>query len=64
MLLKLIATEVLKVALPSLNWSWYKRENTVGQVGRRLIELCRPRISRKRTETATSEKFVQPTGFQ
>jgi hypothetical protein len=64
MLLKLIATEVLKVSLPSLNWSWYKRENTVGQVRRRLIELCRPRISRKRAETATSEKFVQPTGFQ
>ena len=64
MLLKLMATEVLKVALPSLNWSWYKRENTVGQVRRRLIEYCRPRISRKKGETATSEKFAQATGFQ
>jgi hypothetical protein len=64
MLLKLIATEVLKVPLPSLNWSWYKRENTVGQVRRRLIELCRPRISRRKAETATSEKFAQATGFQ
>jgi hypothetical protein len=64
LLLKLIATEVLKVPLPSLNWSWYKRENTVGQVRRRLIEYCRPRISRKKAETATAEKFAQATGFQ
>ena len=64
MLLKLIASEVLKVPLPSLNWSWYKRESTVGQVRRRLIELCRPRISRKKVETATSENFAQAIGFQ
>ena len=64
MLLKLIATEVLKVALPSLNWSWYKRENTVGQVRRRLIELCRPRISRSKGETGTAKKFAQATDFQ
>ncbi len=38
MLLKLIAGEVLKVPLPSLNWTWSKRENTGGQVRRRLIE--------------------------
>jgi hypothetical protein len=42
----LIATQALPVELPSLNWSWYRLENTVGQVRRRLTELCRPRISR------------------
>jgi Transposase DDE domain len=46
MLLKLIATEALAVSLPKLNWSWYSNEQTVGQVRRRLIESCRPRISR------------------
>jgi hypothetical protein len=46
LLLKFIATEVLPVPLPALNWSWYPREHTLGQVRRRLIELCHPRISR------------------
>lgn len=46
MLLKFMATGVLKVALPRLNWSWYEKENTVGQMRRRLVEYCRPRISR------------------
>jgi len=46
LLLKFLATGVLSVPLPTLNWSWYQRENSVGQVRRRLIELCRPRISR------------------
>jgi DDE family transposase len=46
LLLKFLATGVLSVPLPVLNWSWYPRENTVGQVRRRLIEFCRPRISR------------------
>src|SRR5262249_7562542 len=46
LLLKFIATEVLPIPLPALNWSWSQRENTVGQVRRRLIALCRPRISR------------------
>ena len=64
MLLKLIATEVLKVSLPSLNWSWYKRENTVGQARRRLIEYCRPRISRMKGETHTAKKIAQAIGFQ
>lgn len=64
MLLKLIADEVLNVALPSLNWSWYKRENTVGQVRRRLIEYCRPRISRIKSKTLTAKKFAQAIGFQ
>lgn len=64
MLLKLMANEVLRVPLPSLNWSWYKRENTVGQVRRRLIEYCRPRISRKQAETTTAKKFSEATEFQ
>jgi hypothetical protein len=46
LLLKFLATEVLSVPLPALNWPWYQRENSVGQVRRRLIEFCRPRISR------------------
>jgi len=46
MLLKFIATGILDVTLPKLHWSWYKQEKTVGQVRRRLIEYCRPRISR------------------
>jgi len=45
-LLKLLATQAVPLKLPSLNGSWYKRENTVGQVRQRLIEACRPRISR------------------
>ena len=45
--LKLSSTKHLTVNLPLLNWSWYKRENTVEQVRRCLVEFCRPRISRK-----------------
>lgn len=45
-LLKLAATGLIKLDLPKLNWSWYKREETVGQLRRRLIERCRPHISR------------------
>ena len=45
LLLKLIATGVLTVALPTLNWPWYARNDTVGQVRRRLVDFCRPRIS-------------------
>ena len=47
MLLKLMGTGLIKVTLPTLNWSWYKQETTVGQMRRRLIEFCRPRISRQ-----------------
>jgi hypothetical protein len=47
-LLKFLATGVLAIPLPDLNWSWYPRQNTVGQVRRRLIELCHPRISRNK----------------
>lgn len=46
MLLKLMATEVIQITLPKLNWSWYRNEHSVGQLRRRLIEYCRPRISR------------------
>lgn len=46
MLLKLTATGVINMTLPKLHWSWYKKENTVGQLRRRLIEYYRPRISR------------------
>ena len=46
MLLKFIATGIIEVALPKLHWSWYAKEDTTGQVRRRLIEYCRPRISR------------------
>jgi hypothetical protein len=38
-LLKSIATQALPLELPSLNWPWYKQENTVGQIRRRLTEL-------------------------
>jgi hypothetical protein len=44
--LKFMATEVIQVTLPKLHWSWYRNENSVGQLRRRLIEYCRPRISR------------------
>lgn len=64
MILKLIATGVLRVSLPSLNWSWYEREDTVGQVRRRLVELCRPRISRSKDETVTSKKLAKAIGSQ
>jgi hypothetical protein len=51
-LLKLAATGRIKLDLPRLNWSWYRREETVGQLRRRLIEHCRPRISRTLNETS------------
>ena len=56
-LLKLIATTVLPVELPALNWSWYRLENTVGQVRRRLIEACCPPISRTKASDPTEEKL-------
>ena len=52
MLLKFMATETLFVSLPKLNWSWYSKEQTVGHVRRRLIESCRPRISRALSKVA------------
>jgi hypothetical protein len=53
MILKFIATGLLSVSLPELNGSWYTKENTVGQVRRRLIELCRPPISRAKAIPAS-----------
>lgn len=53
-LLKLAATGLIKLDLPKLNWSWYQREETVGQLRRRLVEHCRPRISRTLGETPTA----------
>jgi hypothetical protein len=58
-LLKFLATGVLSVPLPALNWSWYPRENTVGQVRRRLIALCRPRISRDKPCPASEQEFAK-----
>ena len=57
-LLKFLATGVLSVPLPALNWSWYPREHTVGQVRRRLMELCRPRISRDKPCTVSEQEFA------
>ena len=45
-LLKLAASGFIRLDLPHLHWSWYRREDTVGQIRRRLIEFCRPHISR------------------
>jgi hypothetical protein len=33
---KLAATGLIKLDLPKLDWPWYKREETVGQLRRRL----------------------------
>ena len=59
LLLKFLATGVLSVPLPALHWSWYPRENTVGQVRRRLMELCRPRISREKPCTFSEQEFAK-----
>jgi Transposase DDE domain len=59
LLLKFLASGVLPVPLPALNWSWYQRENTVGQVRRRLIDLCRPRISRDKPYSASEQEFAK-----
>lgn len=44
--LKFMATGIIATQMPKLNWSWYAQENTLGQMRRRLVEYCRPRISR------------------
>jgi hypothetical protein len=59
MILQFIATRVLPVELPELHWSWYERENTVGQVQRRLIEACRPRISRVKAARPIRQKLAK-----
>lgn len=53
-LLKLAAAGLIKLDLPKLNWSWYQREETVGQMRRRLVDHCRQRISRTLGETPTA----------
>jgi hypothetical protein len=58
-LLKFLATGVLRVPLPDLNWSWYPRLNTVGQVQRRLREFCHPRISRNKACPTCAQKFAK-----
>jgi hypothetical protein len=58
-LLKFLATGVVAVPLPDLHWSWYPRHNTVGQVQRRLRELCRPRISRDKACPTCAQKFAK-----
>ncbi len=55
MMLKFIVDGLLSVPLPQLNWSWYTKENMVGQVRRRLIELGRPPISRAKTVPAIQQ---------
>jgi hypothetical protein len=59
MILKFMATGVLPVQLPELNWSWYAREDTVGQVRRRWVEACNPRISRVKAEGTMKQKLPQ-----
>src|SRR5918992_5864650 len=60
MIWKFIATGLVSVSLPEINWSWYTKENTVRQVRRRLIELCRPPISRAKTIPATQQLPLRP----
>jgi hypothetical protein len=59
MILKFIATGVLAVPLPRLHWTWYTRENTVGQVRRRLIEACHPRISCVKANRPIRQKLAK-----
>jgi hypothetical protein len=59
MLLKFLATGVLSVQLPELHWAWYGREHTVGQVRRRLIDACHPRISRVSAARPIRQKLAQ-----
>ncbi|HEX2184363.1 MAG TPA: hypothetical protein VHN78_02510 [Chloroflexota bacterium] len=33
----MLAVGALRVPLPTLGWPWYRREDTVGQVRRRLL---------------------------
>ena len=56
-LLKLAATGFIQLHLPRLNWSWYRREDTVGQLRRRLVDFCRPRISRAKAVEPCSQKL-------
>jgi hypothetical protein len=55
--LKLAASGFIRLDLPRLHWSWYRREDTVGQIRRRLIEFCRPRISRAKAFQPSLQKL-------
>jgi hypothetical protein len=59
LLLKFLATGVLDIPLPALHWSWFSRENTVGQIRRRLIDLCCPRISRDKPGPISEQEFAK-----
>ena len=59
MILKFIATGVLAGPLPKLHWPWYMCENTGGQVRRRLIEACHPRISYEKVDRPTRQKLAK-----
>jgi hypothetical protein len=59
LLLKFLATNILAVPLPALHWSWYPRENSVGQVRRRLMALCHPPISREKPCTFSEQEFAK-----
>jgi hypothetical protein len=57
--LQCIATGVRAGPLPKRHWPWYTRENTVGQVRRRLIEACHPRIAYKKVDRPIRQKLAQ-----
>jgi hypothetical protein len=52
MCLPLTSTSIALKRLPGMS-----KKKTVGQVRRRLIELCRPRISRAKDEVAINQKL-------
>jgi hypothetical protein len=58
LLRKFIAPGALPLPRPTRNWPWYKQGNTVGQVRRRLIELCRPPISVAERESPLRQQLA------
>lgn len=59
LLLKFLATGIVPVSLPTLNWAWYPREHTLGQVRRRLREFCCPPISRDKPVPLPTQEFAK-----
>ena len=59
MILQLIATRGLPVPVPTLHWSWYACEDTVGQVRRRLMAAGCPGISRPKVAGAIKQKLAK-----
>lgn len=49
--------------LPSVKWAWYRRETPIGQVRRRLIKLCRPRISAPIQNLPCRSNYLRPRNF-